>query len=54
MKKDMQLVYYVLCYDEICHQDCFKILEKNYEFVIILVHDIDVAMNMDFSQSELD
>jgi hypothetical protein len=54
MKEDMQLVYYVQCYDEICHQDYSKILEKNYEFVIILVHDIDVAMNMDFSQSELD
>jgi hypothetical protein len=54
MKKDMLQVYYVQCCDEICLQDYFKILEKNFEFVIILVHDIDAVTNMDFSQSELD
>ena len=54
MKEDMQRVYYVQCYDEICLQDYSKILERNFEFVIISVHDIDVVMNMDSSQSELD
>ena len=50
----MLQVYYVQCFDETCLQDYSKILEKNYEFVIISVHDIDVVMNMDSSQSELD
>jgi hypothetical protein len=54
MKKDMLLVFYVQCYDEICLQDYFKTLEKSFEYVIILVHDIDVVTNMDFSQLEHD
>jgi hypothetical protein len=54
MKKGMLQVYYVQCYDEICPQDYSKISEKNFEYVIILVHDIEVIKNMDCSQLELD
>jgi hypothetical protein len=34
INKDIEQMYLEQYYEEICHQDSFKILEKNNDFVI--------------------
>jgi hypothetical protein len=54
MIEDMLLVFFVLCFDEICLQDYSKKSEKNSEYAIILVQDIEAVMNIEFFQLEHD